>query len=397
MATENDVLEFITYDRSEWRLVGWRRVEAWLSELAEFWSWAATSNVADPANIRGNMLHRITAVTAEAKRLKGDGHGPASLLPQINQNFQDAYTPTHPDTERGRILKLVRSSAGDEATVFAYSVLNQLVPPSTASTVGQFRGATLAITPEIFALADKTSEIESERRKLRKALIDLRAEEDERQLDRERAWNTALEALGSSGREWATRHTQAWLRYVRHSHRRGNGLVAKIKQTDAAFTELMKLKGPVQYWRDKANGHMIGEAIAGVSVLIFFPTAIWLIGTTFWRLGQYLLTTPTETLPPGLYFIASAGLATLAGLVLWVGRLLTKLFLSQHHLRQDANERATMTTTYLALMTEGAASDVDRTIILNALFRNTSDGIIKEEGGMDPGLSAVLARVLAKP
>lgn len=142
---------------------------------------------------------------------------------------------------------------------------------------------------------------------------------------------------------------------------------------------------------------MIREAIAGVSVLIFFPTAIWLIGTTFWRLGQYLLTTPTETLPPGLYFIASAGLATLAGLVLWVGRLLTKLFLSQHHLRQDANERATMTTTYLALMTEGAASDVDRTIILNALFRNTSDGIIKEEGGMDPGLSAVLARVLAKP
>jgi hypothetical protein len=48
-------------------------------------------------------------------------------------------------------------------------------------------------------------------------------------------------------------------------------------------------------------------------------------------------------------------------------------------------------------MTEGAASDVDRTIILNALFRNTSDGIIKEDGGLDPSLSAGLARLLAKP
>jgi len=81
----------------------------------------------------------------------------------------------------------------------------------------------------------------------------------------------------------------------------------------------------------------------------------------------------------------------------WAGRLLTKLYLSQHHLRQDADERATMTTTYLALTAEQAASDGDRTIILNALFRNTPDGIVKEDGGLDPSIAAALGKFLAKP
>ncbi|MNT53094.1 hypothetical protein D3C72_1901650 [compost metagenome] len=83
-------------------------------------------------------------------------------------------------------------------------------------------------------------------------------------------------------------------------------------------------------------------------------------------------------------------------MLFWLGRLLTKLYLSQHHLRQDAEERATMTTTYLALTEVSAPGDADRQIVLNALFRNTSDGIVKEEGGFDPNVAAVLGRLLAR-
>ncbi|MNE58137.1 hypothetical protein D3C80_1531500 [compost metagenome] len=84
-------------------------------------------------------------------------------------------------------------------------------------------------------------------------------------------------------------------------------------------------------------------------------------------------------------------------MVFWAGRLLTKLYLSQHHLRQDAEERATMTETYLALIENSAASTEDRQVILNALFRNTPDGIVKEEGGLDPSIAAALGKFLAKP
>ena len=84
-----------------------------------------------------------------------------------------------------------------------------------------------------------------------------------------------------------------------------------------------------------------------------------------------------------IFIIASAGLASCAGLVFWAGRLLTKLYLSQHHLRQDAQERATMTETYLALIENGAATEADRQVILNALFRNTPDGIVKVLSSVD--------------
>jgi len=79
---------------------------------------------------------------------------------------------------------------------------------------------------------------------------------------------------------------------------------------------------------------------------------------------------------------------------LWIGRLLTRLYLSEHHLRKDAEERRIMTTTYLALMRKEAAGDQDRQVILTALFRNSSDGIVKDDGGSaDLGLSALVSRL----
>jgi hypothetical protein len=384
-------------DGSTWRLTGWKRVTAWLTDLAMFWDWVASSTEADPANVRGHTPYRYYAVITESERLRQGGRPPSELLPAIQQHFSDGYAPVHPESERGKTLGRINEVAGQEAFLFAFAFLARLLSLSNSASPNQLRGATLASSPELMSITLSAAALDRPRKDLERQLIDLRDAEDALQLERQRVWDETLQQISVSGQIWAKEHGRRWVSYMRHSRRRGQHSIAKIKATDQAFTELMKLKGPVQYWKDKAKGHVIGEVVSGLGVLAFFPLAIWLIGDSFWRLGQYLLSTPTETLPPGLYFIASAGLATLAGLVLWLGRLITKLFLSQHHLRQDANERATMTTTYLALMTEGAASDVDRTIILNALFRNTSDGIIKEDGGLDPSLSAGLARLLAKP
>jgi hypothetical protein len=80
----------------------------------------------------------------------------------------------------------------------------------------------------------------------------------------------------------------------------------------------------------------------------------------------------------------------------WIGRLLTKLYLSEHHLRNDADERAIMTETYLALTAENAASEGDRNIILGALFRGTPDGIVKEDGPSDFSIQALLSRFAIK-
>lgn len=100
--------------------------------------------------------------------------------------------------------------------------------------------------------------------------------------------------------------------------------------------------------------------------------------------------------PVALYVVISGGLLLLSTIAFWVGRLLTKLYLSEHHLRNDAEERAVMTTTYLALINEAAASDTDRQIILNALFRATPDGIVKDEGPTDASVQGLLTKLLTR-
>ena len=65
----------------------------------------------------------------------------------------------------------------------------------------------------------------------------------------------------------------------------------------------------------------------------------------------------------------------------------------------DARERMAFADAYVSLLrdkdnAEGAAEQ--GLIVYNALFRPTSDGIIKEDGGVDPSLSAAIAKFLAK-
>lgn len=170
-----------------------------------------------------------------------------------------------------------------------------------------------------------------------------------------------------------------------------------------AYREQMGLKAPVEYWQTKARTHRTSEKWARAWVLLFFPFALIGMAIAFNNTAVSLINAAQAAQAPGaapfptaVFIVASAGLASCAGLVFWVGRLLTKLYLSQHHLRQDAEERATMTQTYLALIENDAASTDDRQVILNALFRNTPDGIVKEDGGLDPSIAAALGKFLAK-
>lgn len=55
-----------------------------------------------------------------------------------------------------------------------------------------------------------------------------------------------------------------------------------------------------------------------------------------------------------------------------------------------------MTTTYLALIRSGAATEAERPIILEALFRQSADGIVKDDGPGDLNLGAILSRAAVK-
>jgi len=91
---------------------------------------------------------------------------------------------------------------------------------------------------------------------------------------------------------------------------------------------------------------------------------------------------------------------TLVTLFFWFTRLQMKEYLSERHLALDAPERRAFAEFYIGLLRqEGVDSNQvneQRAIIYAALFRPTIDGIVKEEGGLDPALTAALSRFLAK-
>ncbi|MGH7018978.1 MAG: DUF6161 domain-containing protein [Brevundimonas sp.] len=398
------ILNFRMFDGSSWRLVGWKAVIKWLEELATFWDWMPSSPVPDPGNIRGNTPQRYQQLIVEATNLRAQGRPPAELYGYISNYLMDGYSPVHPRSERGQILNAIRRDAGDEATLFAFALLGGLVSPGNMSTPAQMRGATLAVNPELLTVSDSSAQLVAERRRFRDAMARLVGTEEEAQLDRAAEWSEHLRNAGEAGRKWSQTRARRWLRYARLARSRNDHAVQSIQTVEIAYKEQMGLAAPVKYWKDKADQHRRSERWALGWVLLFFAAALPGLAYAFNETGIALIRSALEVRPQGtppfpnaIFLVASAGLASCAGLIFWAGRLLTKLYLSQHHLRQDAEERATMTETYLALIENRAASPDDRQVILNALFRNTPDGIVKEDGGLDPSIAAALGKFLAKP
>lgn len=390
-------VQIVSQDGTTWQFRTWPRFVRWLEETLAAWQWLSTIGGHDPANLARNVPARLNSAITEARQHRDSGADIAEASLILNRHLQDGYAAPHPSTERAKRILEIREVAGDQEGKFAFGVMQGLLSWQNVNSNEDWRALSLVLNPELLMAAGDAQRFVKERANYRASLLRQSSDFEHREEDRQTAWNESLASAGHAAESFATVVSKRWMRTAIRLRKRERAAMERLRATDAAFTEKMALKAPVEYWEKKAERHRKAEWWARLWVLIYFPVALLLIGSAFWFTGQYLLETPQAALPPGLYIIAAAGLASSAGLLFWAGRLLTKLYLSQHHLRQDADERATMTTTYLALTAEEAASDGDRTIILNALFRNTPDGIVKEDGGLDPSIAAALGKFLARP
>lgn len=389
-------VEIVSQDGTTWHFRTWPQFIRWLEETLAAWQWVPVGGH-DPANLTHYIPTRLNAAIGEAHQFRDAGSDIAQANSIMDRHLRDGYAAPHPSTERAKRIFEIRDVAGDREGKFAFGIMQGLLNWQSVNSNEDWRALSLILNPELLLAAGDAQRFVKERSNYRSALLRQSSDFDQREEDRQAAWNDSVSSAGDAAGDFAKVVTRRWMKTAIKLRRRERAAMERLRATDAAFTEKMALKAPVEYWEKKAERHRKAEWWARLWVLIYFPVALGSIGSAFWFTGQYLLQTPQASLPPGLYIIASAGLASSAGLLFWAGRLLTKLYLSQHHLRQDADERATMTTTYLALTAEQAASDGDRTIILNALFRNTPDGIVKEDGGLDPSIAAALGKFLAKP
>ncbi|HEX8665099.1 MAG TPA: DUF6161 domain-containing protein [Beijerinckiaceae bacterium] len=173
-----------------------------------------------------------------------------------------------------------------------------------------------------------------------------------------------------------------------------NAAKEEFKRVEDTYREHMRIKAPVDYWTAKAEGHR-DQAASYRLLLIVFAVLVGgclLIGLYF--IGEHAVDLANKDKPPAAFLpIVTVGIVA-STMAFWAARVIVRLFMSEHHLAIDADERATMAMTYLALTERGAVDEKDRAIILTALFRPSSDGIVKDDAAPDIGPAALLSKTL---
>ncbi len=174
-----------------------------------------------------------------------------------------------------------------------------------------------------------------------------------------------------------------------------NVAIEQIHNTEKAFKEQMKLRSSVQYWNAQAKKHS-DRANWQKAVIIVYGAAIYLVGfytvPTFLNFAKATATALMGLSSVPLLILAGVGVFTVS-VVLWVARILVRVYMEERHRALDAGERAVMAQTYSALTSEGLVSEAERVLVLSTLFRPAGEGAPREEGP-ETLQHAILAKLL---
>ena len=326
----------------------------------------------------------------------------------VSGAVQTAFTTgplVYSESPDGRRIEDIKDRLGPAAGSAAYAMSRSIAPLGAMSSGILIKGAIEYLFPALGPQEEVLTQWNTERRELRetaKKLVD-RYDKTERGLvsrfnameeqaavrldelvkSRRRLIDDAIRGIIAQARDSQSKRAEAWAKF---SHQIEVS-IADIKNTEATYAEKLGLEAPVTYWKKKARLHKLKEAqhlrtlrfyFAGASVgilFVFYQAAV--------KLHDLVL------IPTPVLIVVGAGLALFSALLLWVARILTRLYLSEHHLRTDSEERATMANAYLALTHRGSLESADKAIILQALFRPSVDGVVKDEG--PPDLNAIVA------
>jgi hypothetical protein len=290
-------------------------------------------------------------------------------------------------------ISKAREVSGERAAAVAYAVNVGAANFGSSLTREAMIGMVLAAFPELGDPQTLAGRLASERANYRSSLDRRLAAIEDMQERQEREWKSLLGRAMHRSRRTFRKRIRLWNEQQKTRDEDAEKAVSSIHDTEKTYTQFMSLRAPVEYWNDEAGRHSIAKMNSTKRLKTFFPVALVLILAGFVVSACVLISANPENRPV-LQFVFVAGMISVSTILFWVGRILTKLYLSEHHLEQDAIQRAVMTTTYLALLDQGGATDADRGLILSALFRSTPDGIVKDDAPGDvAGVAGVLSRL----
>ncbi|WP_185212029.1 DUF6161 domain-containing protein [Sphingobacterium mizutaii] len=168
--------------------------------------------------------------------------------------------------------------------------------------------------------------------------------------------------------------------------------IDKISALENQYAELLKLKEPVEYWKEKAKGlRTTGYWAFGVSSIGMLILA-FSIYRLLWHTPEGLL----ESLFDG---DRTAAIRWSIVFVIFIScffviiRAIMKFMFSNFHLARDAEEREKLTYLYLALISNGQFNEDERKIVMQSLFSRSDTGLLKEDSSPTmPGINSLFGK-----
>jgi len=373
----------------------WKEVGHFLHAEESIWNWLQSdgpdlAEIENASSTYRSARHQLRVSFEQSQQ----NDTPLSAFGNIRQAYGRRGPLFSSTSTVGSAILRAREIDSDRAGAFAYGIatgaLNFRNGNSRADAVGLF----LVAFPEWGDPEEIATRMSAERANYRSALNRHMSSFEEIRAAQENQWREMIGRAMRASRGHFRRRMRLWDSQQKQRDAAAAKAVASIQNTEKTYTEAMRFKAPVDYWKKEAERHRRAKRWAVARLCAFFPIAAIALGLAFWFSARLLLSYSEEA-GAAVHFIIAAGLVALSTITFWIGRLFTKLYLSEHHLEQDAEQRAVMTTTYLALINEGgAAAENDRSAILAQLFRATPDGIVKDDGPADAvSLATLLARL----
>jgi len=360
----------------------------WIQTEQKFWAWAIQRQYGNHEQGFRHALNQLSHALSNANQyqqyISSNPQQAKSSLESSKTQLQEALLRRklpHSSTPLAKRIEAYRQAAGDQAASFLFAVHvppdqgHQFQPIELNGWRGLLDGLVDRFQPVQAAAKSKKLAAEQSFEQLRVKAEQLVADKTENYDALHREYAVLAQGLQATAEAQSAEFTEAQAERVKAfdalltEHKTGMEALRKL------YREEMGLKAPVEYWETKCASHTKLAWITGI--LSFLGIAAAAIGLG-WQMHDLLVTTPKGS-PPEYWRIAALVLIGL--FTVWGVRLVVRMFLSNLHLMTDAAERVVMVKTYLSLLEGDRLSGAeDRQLILQALFRPASDGIVKDEG-----------------
>jgi magnesium-transporting ATPase (P-type) len=172
-----------------------------------------------------------------------------------------------------------------------------------------------------------------------------------------------------------------------------NNSKSDITSLKNQYGELLKLKEPVTYWKERATelnkkANNILWIIVGLSVFIAFLVYLLLWFTPEGLLDSLFGGDKTKAIRWSFVFVVFISIFFV------VIRALLKYMFSNFHLARDAEEREKLTYLFISLRDNNEVSEEEKKIVFQALFSRSDTGLLKEDSSPTmPGVTSIIDKI----